>query len=188
MFIFCTLASSAGFLSAMQCGMCSIKITNSKENVSKMFDTLDFSKECKELMPKSASMCKQVTAPLFRAFLDMAPSRTLCHIINMCDINMTSLKQKETKKVTKDTMAKTKYSSQCKLATDLSDYLLGNGLEEYTIPYIFNTVNDHINDDPSLTTYLKKMNKKLIKEFVFALGSNYTSYDFASKTGFCKEL
>ena len=57
-----------------------------------MFSELDLNSECSELLPKSVKMCKKVVPKLFTTFLNVADSRDICHLINMCQLNNFSQK------------------------------------------------------------------------------------------------
>ena len=189
MFFFISLSSSSSFLGNLQCGICKKKLSSSKENLTELFDSLDYTKQCSQLTPKSLKLCRSSAPLIFKTFFSIAPAEELCSIVRMCNFSFPkSLKPKEESQLTREDLRNKKYKSQCDLLHDLIEYLLHNGLEEYTIPTFKSLLSSMSSDNPIASMVSKKIDNRAISRFARSLTAKYTAAEFVQETGVCGEL
>ena len=188
MFFFISFCSSAGFFDNLQCGICKKQLEQSKNNVTELFDSLDFTKECTQLTPKNIKMCRGAAPYVFKTFFKIAPPTELCAIVGMCNVTFPkSLRPKEGSTLTKQDLRKKKYTSQCSLMHDVVEYLMHNGMEEFTIPTLKRVLTSMSDDNPIASLISKKLNNKALSGFARYLTSKYTATEFVQETGICDD-
>ena len=170
------------------CLMCKAKMKSSKDNFTKIFDSLDYTKECNQLLPKNMKMCKNDAKLIFKTFFKLADIQDLCSVVKMCPApNQTSV-SKDKNLITKEELRSKKYTESCSMMKDLINYLMHKGLDEYTIPSIVDSIK-RVSEDNSLAKFISsKINQPAMRAIATKLSSTYSSDELAQFAGVCGEL